>query len=36
MNIIQMRRTLYSEIMNTMPEIHFTGGGRSGHWEIKE
>ncbi|MCR5100554.1 MAG: hypothetical protein K6B41_04265 [Butyrivibrio sp.] len=21
-------------LLNAMPEIHFTGGGRSGHWEI--
>ena len=21
-------------LLNDMPETHFTGGGRSGHWEI--
>lgn len=23
-------------LLNTMPEVRFTGGGRSGHWEIDE
>ena len=23
-------------ILNSMPDIRFTGGGRSGHWEISD
>ena len=33
---LEMSERSIQRLLNTMPEIYFTGGGRSGHWEIEE